>query len=49
LFGPVRIVLRKGDWILEKSKEHLSGLLLLLPVSDIFSDFQTLMLWHSPS
>lgn len=47
MFGPVMVVLRRGDWIIKKSEEDLGGLELLLPVSGIFSDFQTQMLEHS--
>lgn len=44
MFGPVMVVVSKGDWILKKNKEHLAGLELLLLVSNIFSDFQMQML-----
>lgn len=40
LFGPIIVLLRKGEWDLKKTEEHLCGVELLLPVSDIFSDFQ---------
>lgn len=48
LFGPVVVLLRKREWDLKKTEERLCGVELLLPVSDIFSDFQTKYYNYSP-